>query len=84
MTPEAFQALYAKRAADLPAAIKRGTRNVLLAVDRAAVKNLSGSGAAGSYPVPIRAGNLRRSNGVRQESDAVGYVFNRALCACHP
>lgn len=78
MTPEAFQALYAKRAAALPKAIRRGTRNVLLTVERQAVKNLSGAGAPGSYPVPIRTGNLRRSMGVRQESETVGYVFNRA------
>lgn len=91
MTPEQFQALYAQRAAALPAAIRRGTRNVLLAVEREAVKNLSGSGEAGAYPIPVRSrmekgkrvpgGNLRRSMGVRQESDAVGYVFNRARYA---
>lgn len=81
MTPEAFQALYAQRAAELPAAIRRGTRNVLLAVERQATKNLTGSGKAGEYPVPVRTGNLRRSMGVRQESDVVGYVFNRARYA---
>lgn len=81
MTPEQFQALYAQRAAALPAAIRRGTRNVLLAVEREAVKNLSGSGAPGSYPIPTPSGTLRRSMGVRQESETVGYVFNRARYA---
>lgn len=83
MTPEQFNALYASRAAKLPAAVRRGTRNVLLAVERAAVKRLSGPGSAapGSYPVPIRTGNLRRSMGVRQDTDMSGYVFNRALYA---
>lgn len=83
MTPEEFSALYARRAAELGPAIRRGTRNVLLSVERAATKNLSGSGsaAAGSYPVPIRTGNLRRSMGVRQESETVGFVFNRARYA---
>lgn len=91
MTPEAFQALYAQRAAALPEAIRRGTRNVLLAVERQATKNLTGTGEAGAYPIPVRSriengkrtpgGNLRRSMGVRQESDVVGYVFNRARYA---
>lgn len=81
MTPEQFQALYAQRAAAIPAAVRRGTRNVLLAVEQKATANLSGSGAPGSYPIPVRTGNLRRSMGVRQESDTVGYVFNRAVYA---
>ena len=91
MTPEQFQALYANRASVVDDALRKGTRAVLLSVEKEAVKNLSGSGEAGSYPIPIRTrrengrtvtgGNLRASMGVRAESNISGYVFNRARYA---
>ncbi len=87
---------YAERAANLTAAAERGTKRVLLAIERKATDNLSGSGGPGSYPIPVRSrrewvvgkgavsspgGNLRRSMGVRQLSAASGLVFNRARYA---
>ena len=75
--------LYRQRASAISAAVRRGTRRVLLTVDTHASKLLSGSGDAnaGSYPVPIRAGFLRRAQGVRQLNDTSGLVFNRARYA---
>ena len=82
-TPRELAIEYARRATEVPAAAKRGFRNVLVAIDRAAVKNLSGGGdaAPGSYPVPIRRGNLRRGQGMRQTGDTQGFVFNRTAYA---
>lgn len=37
-----------------------GLKRMVIAVDRLQVANLSGGGAAGSYPVPVRRGTLRR------------------------
>ena len=54
--------LYAKwlrRKSAMDKARRIGLRSAAIAVDRAQVKNLGGSGDAGSYPVPVRTGNLR-------------------------
>lgn len=50
---------YRRRAGGLDKAVRRGLRKYAIAVDREQVKNLSGSGAPGSYPVPVRKGTLR-------------------------
>ena len=82
-TPEQLAALYAQRAREVPDAARRGFRNWLTTVDRAAVKNLTGGGsdAPGSYPVPIRRGNLRRGQGTRVTGEMQGIVFNRTAYA---
>lgn len=41
--------------------VAEGLRDIAIAVERQAVRNTSGSGAPGSYPVPIRIGKLRGS-----------------------
>jgi hypothetical protein len=62
-------AAVAKKAAALGPAVQRGTRSALLAVEGAAVKNLSGSNDAApwTYPVPARTGNLKNARGIAQE-----------------
>ena len=73
---------FEQRASALPGAVRRGVRDVVLAVERNAVKRLTGGSAApGSYPVPVRVGHLRRSTGARVLSDTSGMVFNRARYA---
>lgn len=92
MNAEEFRALYMRRAADLEPALRKAMGMALLAVETNTVKNfLSGSGGAGSYPIPVRSrkergksvpgGNLRRSMDTRVESGGVGYVFNKAKYA---
>lgn len=78
-----FGAEMQRRARGLDAALSRGVRKALLAVETEASKLLSGSASAepGTYPVPIRRGTLRRSLGVRQLNAASGLVFNRAKYA---
>lgn len=61
-------------------ALRKGMRRLVLSVEQQAVKRLTGAGTAkaGSYPVPIRSGVLRRSMGVRIAGPMLGFVFNRA------
>ncbi len=49
----------------LPAAIDKGLSRWAVLAHAAALKNLSGSNSdpAGSFPVPVRTGNLRRKEG---------------------
>ena len=61
-------------------AVAIGIRAVTQAVHSAAVANLTGSGAAYSYPVPVRKGQLRRSMGTQSERTE-GFVFNTAAYA---
>lgn len=78
-----FGAELQRRARGLNAALARGVRKALLAVNIEASKLLSGSAAAepGTYPVPIRSGHLHGGLGVRQLNAASGLVFNRAKYA---
>jgi hypothetical protein len=73
---------YRKRMSQWAAGLRAGLRRIALEVERRQVDNLSGGGTspAGSYPVPIRSGNLRRSTGFRVEP-LVAFVFNTALYA---
>lgn len=73
---------YGDRAFGFATAIKRGLVAIATRVDRAAVKNLSGSGAAGpgSYPVPVRTGHLRRAEGFDVQATRAT-VFNIAAYA---
>ena len=75
--------VFRDRSARLTAALGRGLRRALLAVDIEHSKNLGGSGdaAPGTYPVPIRKGFLQRSRGTRMLGDTDAYVFNRAKYA---
>lgn len=73
---EQVAAAVAKKAAALPAAVERGTRSGLLAVEADAVKNLSGSNASApySYPVPARTANLRNARSVAQPQPGTGII----------
>lgn len=54
---------FRARARGFMAAVHKALQRVVIEVNREQVANLSGSGAgeAGSYPIPVRTGNLRRS-----------------------
>lgn len=69
-------ATYAARRARWPRALHLALQALLITVNRAQIKNLSGSGAApaGDYPVPVRRGNLRGSADWGFTSDTSGYV----------
>lgn len=71
---------YARRIERLDAAAKAGIRKWAIAVNREQVKNLSGGkgAAAGSYPVPVRTGNLRRDAFWQVESPRQAIVGNTA------
>jgi hypothetical protein len=68
----------------LTAALSRGMKKAATAVNRAAIKNLSGSRKAApwTYPVPVRTpGGLRANQGMQIESPTVAYIFNTAAYA---
>jgi phage gpG-like protein len=48
---------------DIGPALQRFNQRIAALVERAAIKNLSGGGAPGSYPVPVPTGTLRGSVG---------------------
>lgn len=50
---------WQKRKQRLTTALIAGLRALAVAVDNKQVENLSGDGAAGSYPVRVVSGNLR-------------------------
>lgn len=77
----AIAAKYRERAEKLTEAVARGLRRVAAAIDRAQVKNLSGAGAPGTYPVPARTGHLRQSHFFTVESDVLAFVGNTARYA---
>ncbi len=54
---------YRQRSRALERAVARGLRDALMLMENQQVENLTGPGTApaGSYPVPVRTGNLRRS-----------------------
>lgn len=60
--------------------LRRGLRDIGVTVENEASRNLSGSGAPGSYPVPIRTGHLRRSLGMKV-GDREVVVYNSAKYA---
>lgn len=74
-------AKYRQRINRLNAALKRGLNRGARAVDAEQVKNLSGSGPAGSYPVPVRKGTLRGGHGWAVQSHRRGAVFNTTTYA---
>lgn len=53
-------AIYRARAKRFPEAVLAGLRRIYVAVERSANALLSGGGAAWSYPVPRRSGDLAR------------------------
>lgn len=69
-------ATYAGRMARFPRALHLATQAVLIALNRAQIRNVSGSGASnpGAYPVPVRSGNLRRSMDWGFTGNASGYI----------
>lgn len=70
--------IYASRRTRWGAARRSGLRKAVVAVENAASELLSGSGAAGAYPVPVRTGHLRRSMGSKMQGDSAGAVYNSA------
>jgi len=54
----------AGRAQAIDGAVQRFLGDLASTVERGAVKNLSGSGAPGAYPVPRRSGTLWRGMGI--------------------
>lgn len=73
-------AVFADRSKRWDNALRSALRKALVAVEQAAAEKLSGSGAAGSYPVPVRTGFLRRSLGIKLAPSS-GMVFNTAAYA---
>lgn len=68
----------------LDAALNRGMKKAATGVNRAAIKNLSGSRKAEpwTYPVPVRTpGGLRANQGMQIDSPTTAYVFNTAAYA---
>jgi len=72
---------YARRAAAFEPAVTTGLRNAAIQVDQKQVKNLSGGGAPGSWPVPARTGYLRRASYWRMRGDRLAVVGNSARYA---
>ncbi len=70
--------IFADRAGRWDSALAKGLRRAVVTVEIHATDLLSGSGAPGSYPVPVRTGNLRRSEGSQIVSKTSGIVFNDA------
>lgn len=70
--------VYAERATRWTNTLARAMRKAVTAVEVHAVDLLSGSGAPGSYPVPVRTGNLRRAMGSKVTSQTSGIIFNDA------
>jgi phage gpG-like protein len=71
-------AKYRDRAAALAPAVRASVGRAALAVERAMVRRLEGSGAPWSYPVPNRTGHLSRSTFVQQPAANMAVVGNNA------
>lgn len=63
-TAHQIQARMQGRAAAIDGVVQRFLGDLASRVERGAVKNLSGSGAPGAYPVPRRTGTLWRGMGI--------------------
>ncbi len=58
---KAVAKLFLNRAQRTPKAMRAGLTAVAIAVNEKKIENLSGGdNAAGSFPIPVRSGNLRR------------------------
>lgn len=71
-------AIFADRSKRWDSALARAMRRALIAVEGAAADRLTGSGAPGAYPVPVRTGFLRRALGSKLIGTDTGMVFNTA------
>lgn len=69
-----FVSTWQGRAGRVRQSLHNGLMALLVEVNRKAIENLSGTGESGSYPVPVRTGNLRRSENWYMTSDLTGYV----------
>jgi hypothetical protein len=78
-TKELQTALGASRA-QLTPALSRFFQRVAVLVERGGAKNLAGAGAPGSYPIPIRTGDLLRGQG-SESSPRHAEIFNTAIHA---
>ncbi|MBR0346032.1 MAG: hypothetical protein IJI03_12320 [Rudaea sp.] len=67
-------AKFSAKAEAIPDAVGKGVRSWLLATEAQAVRNLTGGGAAWTYPVPVRTGNLRGARTVQQPSPGIGII----------
>lgn len=74
---------YRNRARRMDRGVRRGVRDILIAIERGAVERTSGPSEAepGSYPVPVREGHLHRGFSHRQQGSAGGMVINEMVYA---
>lgn len=70
--------LQQRRIALIDGAVRAGIAKGALAIENAAIANLTGSGEPYSYPVPIRSGFLRGSMKAEQPLPVLAIVFNSA------
>lgn len=80
-TPAQLSERMAALAAALSGGLRRGLARAVTLVNKAAIKNLSGSRKAApwSYPVPVRTpGGLRANQHAEMAGALTGYVFNTA------
>lgn len=74
---------WRRRRERLDAAVTRGIRRAAVAVDRAQVRRLQGSGQdeVGAYPVPVREGHLMQSHFFDILGSRLAVVGNRSIYA---
>ncbi|HPG93672.1 MAG TPA: hypothetical protein PLR28_03850 [Dokdonella sp.] len=75
---ETVAARMDRRKTTFDEAVRVGVLTAALKIDRAAIGNLTGSGAPYAYPVPVRTGNLRASQRLEQPQPALAILFNVA------
>lgn len=80
---DALARRYKKRARKTRGAVRKGLRRIAERIDLEQAKNLRGGddAAPGSYPVPIRTGNLFQSRFYHVQSDRLAVVGNAAFYA---
>lgn len=62
-----LQRTLTRQGRDLSPALRRFTQRIAQLVEQGAIQRLTGAGAPGAYPVPVRTGTLRGS--VASQSD---------------
>ena len=67
-----------RRIAALNDAVRKGVAAGAVAIESAAIANLSGAGGPYSYPVPTPTGHLRGSMKVEQPVPVMAIIFNSA------
>ena len=75
-----IQAALGVSRAQLTPALRHFFQRIAVLVERGGEANLRGSGAPGSYPIPIRTGDLRRGQGSESNSRSAT-IFNTSIHA---